>query len=124
MTNIILFPGVKKESETAFDEPYQKPGRLIRSKAFARGLWKFSRIFMILGWPIIRWFVYADLLFTFLRMIFHTNPHAGFVFALHCGVFLMAASLVGFCRFDTAASLKKQPKNHNPTSNKRKRCCN
>ncbi|HGU7323859.1 TPA: KleE stable inheritance protein [Legionella pneumophila] len=124
MSNIILFPGVKKEMQAAFDAPYQKPGRLIRLKAFARGVLKLFQIFIILGWPIIRWFVYADLLFTFLRMLFHTRPQAGLEFGLHSGVFLMAAFLVGFCSLDSPSTLKKQLKNHKSTDNKRKRCGN
>jgi hypothetical protein len=124
LTNIIPFLGVKKEQVTAFDAPYQKPGRLVRSKAFLRLLLKLFQISMVLGWPIIRWFVYADLLFTFLRMLFHTRPYAGFVFGLHFSVFLMAAFLVCFCGFNSSPSLKKQPQNHQSTDNKRKRCCN
>jgi hypothetical protein len=124
LTNIIPFPGVKKEPETAFDEPYQKPGRLVRSKAFLRVLLKLFQIFMVFGWPIIRWFVYADLLFTFLRMLFHTRPYAGFVFGLHVSVFFIAVFLVGFCGFNSSPSLKKQPKHHQSTDSKRKQFCN
>lgn len=110
--------------QAAFDTPYQKPGRLIRLKAFARGVLKLFQISIILGWPIIRWFVYADLLFTFLRMLFHTRPYAGFVFGLHLSAFLMAAFLVGFCGFNASPVLKKQPKYQKSTDHKRKRCCN
>lgn len=123
LTNIILFPGVKKETQPASEEPYRKPRRLVRLMAFARGVLKFFQISMVLGWPILRWFVYLDLLLTFLRMLFHTSPQAGLVFALHCGVFLMAACLVSFCGLDASSSLKKQSKNHNLAGNKRKRCC-
>lgn len=110
--------------QAAFDTPYQKTGRLIRLKAVVRGALKLFQISIILGWPIIRWFVYADLLFTFLRMLFHTRPYAGFAFGLHFSVFLMAVFLVGFCGFNSSPSLKKQPKHQKSTGNKRKRCSN
>lgn len=124
MTNIILFPGVKKEIQAAFDTPYKTPGRLIHLKAFALGVLQLFQMFIILGWPIIRWFVYADLLLTLLRMLFHRSPHAGLEFGLHCGAFLIAAFLVCFCSLNPPSTLKKQPKNHKSTDNKRKRCCN
>ena len=124
LTNIILFPGAKKGVQAAFDAPYQKPGRLIHLKAFTRGVLQLFQVSIILSWPIIRWFVYADLLLTFLRMLFHRSPHAGFVFGLHLSAFLMAAFLVSFCSLNSPSSLKKQPKNHKSTDNKRKRCCN
>lgn len=97
MTNIIIFPErVKEKADTSFTKPPQKNVRLKGIKALLRGILRFFQCFILLGWPVIRWFVYLDLLLAFLKMVFHSNPHATVVFGLHCIVFLSGAVFVAF----------------------------
>lgn len=102
MTNIIAFPEkVKKEADIVVTKSLQKPVRMKGFKTFVRWMLRFFQALIILSWPILRWFVYLDLLLVFLKMVVHSSPHAGMVFALHCGVILIAAFFVAFYRAKT-----------------------
>lgn len=99
MSNIIAFPEkVKKEEAVNFTQPLPKPVRMKGFKKVIKWTLKFFQACIILGWPIIRWFVYLDLLLVFLKMVFQSSPHAGLVFVLHCGVVLTGAFFVTLYR--------------------------
>lgn len=109
MTNIIIFPGkLKAEAKISFESPCQKSDGLARTKAFIGGVLSIFQVAVVLGWPIIRWFVYLDLFFVFLRMFFHTRPHAGLIFVVHCIIIIMAWFVVFYGR-DALLPLKRRP---------------
>jgi hypothetical protein len=127
MTNIITFPGGdKKETEIPLVPQPTKPDRFfkvkkfVRLQKFLRGVLKFLWVITAMTWPITRWIVRLDLLFSFLRMLFGVTPHAGWVFLLHVAMAISLAAFVIFYRPDEALP-KKQRQNYRTTGDKGKR---
>lgn len=122
MSNIILFPNAsKKETEASVALPMEKPLRNSKAKRFLRATLRWVWVLVAMSWPITRWMVKLDLLFAFLRMLFHVTPHAGFEFIAHCVIAAALAGFVIFYRPDASGLPKKQPKNNRSTGNQNKR---
>ena len=88
MTNIIQFPEKLKQNRPEA-LPCQSTSHKRKKVGTAfKYLFIFIQTVLVLLWPIIRWLVYLDLFFYFLKMIMHTNNHAGFDFMLHYPIVL------------------------------------
>lgn len=81
--------------------PFKRPARKVSvSKvkkswyawpvSLLRGLTSGIRVISLLIWPVIKWLIILDLLFAFLKMVFHTRPASGWYFMAHviiaCGI--------------------------------------
>jgi hypothetical protein len=84
MSKIIQFPTVVERPPKM--QPVPAP--LAQCGIFAdvvKVLW----IVAVLVWPMLRWIVALDVVFQFLRMLWHWHTpgiHAGWIFLLHFGV--------------------------------------
>lgn len=93
MTNVIIFPEKLKEG-VAENTPKQKSIRKNRISAFFLSMLTCLRTVLFLLWPLIRWFVYGDLLLAFLKMSLQTNNHATYDFIFHCFIILLGVLFV------------------------------
>ena len=86
MANIINFPKganrVPAVEPTAEFKPANEPTRLVVSGGLVKVVW----VVAVLVWPVLKWVVTLDVLFQFVRMLYHWNTpgvFAGWTFMLH-----------------------------------------
>ncbi|CAM4497486.1 MAG: hypothetical protein LEGION0403_FIIPPAGN_02520 [Legionella sp.] len=89
MTNVVLFPQKLKQCNAANNTPGQNAKKRNRVSSFVISMLTFLRTTLFLLWPFIRWFVYLDLLLSFLKMSLHTNNHATYDFVVHGLIILL-----------------------------------
>ncbi|ARO69785.1 protein kleE (plasmid) [Xylella fastidiosa subsp. pauca] len=89
MSNIIKFPEIAKPPPRHVQaKSIQKLNNICSSIFF--GIVKVLWVVTVLVWPLLRWILTFDVLFQFIRMLWHwhtPNIHAGWIFMLHFGVF-------------------------------------
>ncbi|CAM4473719.1 MAG: hypothetical protein LEGION0403_FIIPPAGN_02409 [Legionella sp.] len=96
MTNVVLFPQKLKQCNAADTTPAQSTQKRNWASSFVISMLTFLRTTLVLLWPFIKWFVYLDLLLSFLKMSLHTNNHATYDFILHCSIIFLGVIFVFF----------------------------
>ena len=98
MSNVLLFPKLKINSPIRVNTPYSKIKGVL--SGFIKLLWAVS----VITWPVSKWFIRLDLLFVFLKMVFHSPSFSFYYLALHLG---FAVSFIYFIRvFNRVVSLE------------------
>lgn len=98
MTNVVLFPQKLKQCNAAGITPSQNAKKRNWASSLVISMLRFLHTTLFLLWPFIRWFVYLDLLLSFLKMSLHTNNHATYDFVVHCLIILLGVLFTLFYR--------------------------
>ncbi len=80
MSNIIKFP------KAPIREPVKPATLKPEERGMVAGLLKFVWMMTLLIWPLLKWALSIDVLFQFVRMVYHWNTpgaFAGWIFILH-----------------------------------------
>lgn len=106
MTNVVML--YKKEqlmNNLPSDPVIQNAVQKKQTRSFLSGFLSLIKILLVFCWPIIRWFIYFDLIIVFLKMMLHTHKHATLVFVAHSGVFLFVLIFMIF--FNLGSTIKQ-----------------
>jgi hypothetical protein len=104
MAKIFQFPGAPKNplanGSKSSEGPTSEPDRpkSARATRFIRGLIKVIWVLTVLVWPLLRWIVAFEVLWQFLRMLWHWNTpgvYAGWTFLLHFALLTALTYFVG-----------------------------
>jgi len=86
MKNVIKFPGVKDFTKRIPERRAKVTTKKVSIPTFFVNLFW---VVVVLVWPLLKWIVALDVLFQFIRMVYHwDNPdmNAGWVFLMHFAV--------------------------------------
>jgi amino acid transporter len=102
MSNVIKFPRASKQPvEPVGHTPMLTVPARAHGKGLLGGLVKFLWVLTVLIWPVAKWILSLDVLFQFVRMLYHWNTpgdYAGWTFLLHFAVLTAITYFVSLYR--------------------------